>query len=407
MTFRPYLVRVPFAIFCSISCVLWCREAVFVKRVCELYSSYPTADDIKRGLIPAKISWSGPNAKACLRVSQGLFNEVCDVAVDNGGSFVQVRQLNLFHQDKLQAKKQCTFWCSRADIRYIDELDPEVVKTCIPEPVIYEPMELKNCYASASDVVWLKVPVERFSVGTRLVVKNKKLVWFNFEDGCLQSTVFDPDAVLFQKTYSDEEKRQLFISLLRSWIDWAAEQKKRIPYVWGGRNLREAYPDGDFEEKSLQFSKKVLFWQLPGKNKDEITPLDGVWSGFDCSGLVALAAQMSGIDGYFCKTTATIKALGKPLAMNELIKPGDLLYVPGHVMVLDGDLVIEASGYSSGWGGLHQIPIAKRFYGINDAKELYAALQSGKKLQCLSKSGKPYGKPVDAQIYSLIQRWSS
>jgi len=120
-----------------------------------------------------------------------------------------------------------------------------------------------------------------------------------------------------------------------------------------------------------------------------------------------LAASIAKVPGYFCKTTTTIRALGTPLERDAVVKPGSLLWAPGHVMVLDGDDLIETSGYSSGYGGFHKVPLCKRFKGVEGVVDLQDKLREGKKITYLTKSGLESGNPVEGCIYPLVQSWGA
>src|SRR5690606_17679975 len=95
-------------------------------------------------------------------------------------------------------------------------------------------------------------------------------------------------------------------------------------------------------------------------------------SGFDCSGVIARATQICGIP-YFCKNTATIPHCLKPLQKEQELHNGDLILIRGHVMIVFDvakNLLIEARGYTHGYGKLQEIPINQVFEGIQTYKDL-------------------------------------
>jgi cell wall-associated NlpC family hydrolase len=130
----------------------------------------------------------------------------------------------------------------------------------------------------------------------------------------------------------------LYVDSIRQWVETA---EKPIPYVWGGSSFTNA-PKGS-----------------------------GPHAGCDCSSLIMRAAQLFSIP-YFYKQSSLVQRLDD-VPVGDMPEPGDILWMPGHVMVV-GDVknntVIEASGYNSGYGNVHELPLEQRFHGIRTYEDL-------------------------------------
>ena len=89
--------------------------------------------------------------------------------------------------------------------------------------------------------------------------------------------------------------------------DWvaAAERLVGLPYLWGGRGA----------------------------------------GGIDCSGLVQVALGLAGIPAPR-DSDQQRESLGEPLADSEILRRGDLVFLPGHVgIMVDGDRVLHANAF--------------------------------------------------------------
>ncbi|MGB8367272.1 MAG: hypothetical protein WCD44_02830, partial [Candidatus Babeliales bacterium] len=142
-----------------------------------------------------------------------------------------------------------------------------------------------------------------------------------------------------------------------------------IPYVWGGF--------------SFTSTKKISSFSL--KNEKIVSPK----TGFDCAGIIARSAQICNIP-YFYKNTTTIKQFLSPITHINNLMPGDIIWIPGHVMViadLKNNTLIEARGYNHGYGKIHEIPLSEEFKGISTYKELFNIYQNKKTITRLDHKG--------------------
>ena len=136
---------------------------------------------------------------------------------------------------------------------------------------------------------------------------------------------------------------------------WAKRKEGFIPYVWGGFSFTD----------TIKTTSCFLL-------KDETTSPK---TGLDCVGIIARVAQIYGIP-YFYKNTTTIKQCLTPLARNSKLMTGDIIWVPGHVMIvadLTNHTLIEARGYDHGYGKVQEIPLNEEFKGINTYRDLIDA----------------------------------
>ncbi|HLB41037.1 MAG TPA: hypothetical protein VJJ83_04555, partial [Candidatus Babeliales bacterium] len=126
-------------------------------------------------------------------------------------------------------------------------------------------------------------------------------------------------------------------------------------------------------------------------------------TGYDCSCLISRAAQIVGWP-YFYKNSATAERnLTAITALNQLA-PGDLLWHAGHIMVVsdvEQGLLIEARGYSQGFGCLHEIPLSRIYVGIKTYAELWQAIQTNTVVKTLDDQGLPFGAIQQFKLLKL------
>ena len=177
---------------------------------------------------------------------------------------------------------------------------------------------------------------------------------------------------------SPSARRQQFVALVRS---WAHQANGFIPYVWGGCSFTHTSWPHTFDE--IETDNNQSYFAL--KNYLH-TPKPGL----DCSGLVYRAAQLVGIP-YFCKNTFTIEHTLTRLQPGQQLREGDLIVVPGHVMIVSdiaNNLLVEARSYHHGHGKVHEIELGKVFKDITSYTDLAAAYSSKAPLYRIDSNGK-------------------
>ena len=101
------------------------------------------------------------------------------------------------------------------------------------------------------------------------------------------------------------------------------------------------------------------------------------------------AAQAACIP-YFYKNSTTLAKELKPLAAQQAIEPGDLIWISGHVIIITNPKTgwcCEARDYGHGYGQTQQIHISKLFKDVQSLEQIKAAHLSGKPLTRINKNG--------------------
>lgn len=317
----------------------------------------------------------------CFRSCQGLFGEFVKVDIDQKfkNDWVKVTMCHCYFGDKNKGKNPIalTYLVKREDIVLFDDMNKDIQQLFAP-PILYtDPKSV-----SVKDVVTLALPWkceqngQIYSAGTRFKVlegeknntESKKIYSVMFFDPVKTEVIKDviPARLLVNHGVpisSETDRRKLFVKLLKK---WCKNSEGFIPYVWGGASFTKQRIDKKF----------VLMTEMVGSNKIQYWKYengDSVPYGFDCSMLVLRAAQACGIP-YFSRTAGTAAAILEQVLSDQKIEPGDLCVTehPNHIFVFTGDdddMIIEAAGYSSGYGKVHKIPISKRFTNVKKCSD--------------------------------------
>lgn len=231
-----------------------------------------------------------------------------------------------------------------------------------------------------------------FSAGTKFIMCNEQLEQDYYQVFALSPTTHRiirtklPKDICLQSNMipsSKEQKIRLFTALIRSWI-LTAPQNTYIPYVWGGTSIGN--PTNSVIQKTDNHPIKV---------------------GCDCSGLILRAASICSIP-YFFKNSYTACRYLKSLTLDMPLQEGDIIWVPGHVMIvadLKKNTLFEQRGYEHGYGKLHEIPLKKVFKSIKTYKDLLAAYLQKKPLLRMDITGKIRETYSHFMILSLISAW--
>ena len=290
---------------------------------------------------------------ACYRINQSLFNEIVDVIQERGPE-VEIATQNCFIKNSVSDRYN-KFWTLKSNILPLNDIEINKISNILSQITLIRPFRYKNLI---------------FSAGTNFVVqvetKNSYKVFI------LNTKTKDFDLVDIPKNYTFEpsdNKINDFIRILKSWTN----RKKVIPYVWGGTSFCKIYK----KHKNASEFHKFL-------SKNET-----IKSGMDCAGLILRAAQIAGIP-YFYKNTTTLAANLPKIKKIDSIKNGDLIFFPGHVIIIsdiDKNLCIEARGYNHGYGIVQEIPLNQLFRNINNFDELRDAYFKHQTLERLNSEG--------------------
>ena len=225
----------------------------------------------------------------------------------------------------------------------------------LPVETLYKELPIFN-----SDLVkTLRIPFESdqlpftLSAGTQLVVASENnstlsVYFFNNDDGRFHLIAI-PESYFFK---AGESGIADFIALLRTWVETS---DGFIPYVWGGASFSYRLKEQFFLKEEADGG----YWLY--QNDHSILK-----SGFDCSAMILRAAHICGLPFIF-RNSATMAHFLKKLTAQESIENGDILYFRGHVCVVSDvakNMCIEARGYTSGFGKIHEIQVSRLFKNI-------------------------------------------
>lgn len=309
-------------------------------------------------------TYSPEEGSTCYRTFQGLFSQHFIVDDNPDVKWVRVQPLNCYFAASSTSIQPLYYWAQRKELLFWDELSSEE-KKLFPEPIDYRKLAVPQ-----NGIVTLSRPWKSqetgilFSAGTRFVFADGKIVFRDPVSGKKVTEFISASKYLVNggKPISAEDKIPLFVSLLKK---FARKGNKIVPYIWGGASFFSRMKDEGFTLKKDNFNgAPVKYWVRPNGKK--------VPDGFDCSGLVLLSAQMAAIP-YFCRTAGTAGAVLKPLAQDELIRPGDLFVTsqPNHIFIAIGDdEIVEAASYSAGFGKVHRIKVKDRFVNASSYSDL-------------------------------------
>lgn len=304
---------------------------------------------------------------SCGRIHQCLFNEA-GVVQDVKGEELLLEFPHFYYYNRAGVKAS-SFWVHQSSIVRASSIDR--IHEVVPEPLSYD-------HYPEGAVLTLTYPWydERaqcwYSVGTRFIshaekdTENEYAFWVMDREthtGNLCSV--SKRLARLQQEIPVAEKKQLFVKLLRSWLP----DEGVVPYIWGGVSLLAPCGNERTCVEEVRDGQQLFAWRREGNPQH----------GFDCSGLVLRAAQCAGIH-YFCKNTTTIE---KELEQVMDVQEGDLILVKGHVMVvssLKDALLIDAYGYSAGYGALREVSLETAFEGIVGYDELLEYAQAEKPL---------------------------
>ncbi|MEX0940731.1 MAG: hypothetical protein WDZ41_05195 [Candidatus Babeliales bacterium] len=341
---------------------------------------------------------------ACPRIHQLLFNEVVTILEEKNNE-VRIQLPNLFFQTNKDNTLYNTYWTLKKNLISFEALKKKDINLAhIPMPIMYDTQ--KN---EPQKIVTLIDPYKEqktglsFSAGTRFIKakQNQESIDVYALNPKIMKiiTITIPQKICIEpNSLSNQQKQSLFVQLLKQ---WANKSTGFIPYVWGGCSFMNLCNTDSFslQESKLYKNEVSTFFKR--------TDIPNPYAGFDCAGLISRATQLCGIP-YFYKNTTTLGKNLTPLSPNQKLSAGDLVWLPGHVMVV-GDLkkntIIEARHYSHGYGKLHEIPVNSIFKGINNLAQLQQAFFEKKPLKRLAINQKVVQTINEFKLLRLASVW--
>ncbi len=379
---KQAVVKVPVADACGL------EMGSCTKQITDYYATLPYAPD------------SG--SYGCLRIHQLLFNELVTITKEYPGGEVGVEFSGFFFLDGLHRKRH-DFWMLKKDLVLVNSV-PQRLRKYIPPPVDYEkPIEEFSKNVLVLSAPWFDEKTNQiYSVGTRFLRQLEKdteteygVSLVSFEKKAAISALVPKEKALVYAAKSFDASLQTFLSLIRS---WAHQKGGFIPYVYGGCSFRELLHDVSYSKISgTKCHAKASYWDRPAVSS--IVP----HSGFDCSNMILRAAQMSFMPYYFKNTLTLIKYL-RPLKLGEKLEEGDLVWYSGHVMIVSNvekNLLIEAIGYDSGYGRVHELSVRQAFHGMKNFEQLIHAHHARQFMYRLNSSGGLWRSVYRLRIFKL------
>lgn len=328
---------------------------------------------------------------ACVRLHQLLFNDFVEV-VKQRNNEVLIRISSPFYITHNSKKKHVDYWTDKDNIVLLHTLHANKIDISkLPKPVNFC---TKNIDVLNNTITLIKpfkdsITKNTYSAGTRFVRVSKKtsphkisVYIFDRKSWSIKTTLVPKKKCVIHKKLSSKTKR--IKMLLRILKDWANQKHGAIPYVWGGCSVIDMCNVRSFTKKQRQISnnKTVSFYTLPNNNQFPKT-------GVDCTGVMVLATRIAGIP-YFYKNSTTVAQSLKPIGKNEQLVPGDIIWIPGHIMVvsdIEKNKIIEARSYDHGYGGVQEILLQEEFKNMRTFKNLRVAVQNNKPIKRLNKNG--------------------
>lgn len=346
---------------------------------------------------------------SCIRIHQLLFNETVEITEERGNE-VCISITNLFYITEKGNEPQTKYWAHKDGFITVEQLEKKDLDLHkFPHPISFS----ENLEPRKQNIITLLFPWydpitnQTFSAGTRFVKSEKPLT-----GNTTPIYVFDPKAESFKETKiplsytvtvnhmkGKKQKIKTFVRILRK---WANLKHGFIPYTWGGCSFTAICSQNSFiKMESGGVKNSISYFERPDYQHDPKT-------GFDCSGLVARVAQICAIP-YFFKNTTTLATYLHELEHGDTLREGDLIWIPGHVMVVSNvskNMLIEARGYASGYGKVHELPLNTVLAPINTYKDLVKAYRNKEQLQLLNVKGQVTATINDIKLLKLESVWS-
>lgn len=340
-------------------------------------------------------------AHGCPRFHQLLFNEVIKILQERGEE-IEAEISNVFYVDIL-GRQTRNFWTLKKNIVKLKDIKNKNALFSIPKTYTDD---IKTNTTLTLRWPWYDLITKKFySAGTRFVRVPEKdtntaygIKLLNNSLSSVDSLVKKPYAVVSYPS-NNEKKIKNFIALLKFWVAQNEKNNAHIPYVWGGCSFIRAYDDNFWLQKDKQHGAYAEYWMRPEKTKP--------YTGLECSSLIFRAAQICGMP-YYLKNSSTIAAYLKPITSKDTIQDGDIIWYPGHVIVISdikNNQIIEAAGYMLGFGKTHELPLEKVFKNIKTCDQLKRVFHNKAQLVRLDINGKDFKRIKQITLLKIRSIW--
>ncbi len=353
----------------------------------QLSGSDGTWQEVNQAYKNIPISW-GPNEQdrhVCPRKHQLLLHDIVTILDETQyEAFIQLDTCFVIDTDN--NKQSLTGWVLKNHLKDINELDARKTPALISwtnANVDRSNIKTVTLFTSFSDSTGTI-----YCAGTRFILN--KLINTNFEvfaysegESNYRLIEIPQSSCVFETFYyTPEDKRNNFCKLLNI---WTSIPSNCIPLVWGGASIGTVCNLDNFDLQVLTNEDGDVRYAWKRSTKT----VGDVYTGVDASGAILRAAQIMGIP-YFCKNSKTALQTLTPLAVTDYPKSGDIIWLPGSLLVindLNKNTIITTMSYASGYGALVELPLSKVFKDINTYHQLSQAYRKGQSLTILNRDG--------------------
>lgn len=347
----------------------------------------------------------------CPRLHQLLFNEVVEILAEQGNQ-VQVAISNLFFISNADTKRHNTrYWGLKNNFIPLSSLENQGINVQnIPEALSFTPEKSTTEQTIVSLITpWHEPSSNRtFSAGTRFVVNPAKNTPNTFAAYMLNSQGTNMEifqiprsaCLLHNAAKTPHACIKDFTRILRT---WAHMKNGFIPYVWGGCSVATLIPEREaFTADNLNIGTITdTCYAYPSLGTCTVK------TGLDCTGLASRAAQIAGIP-YYLKNSITVATCLEPLQVTDSLTEGDIIWVPGHVMVvsnLEKNLLVEARHYAHGYGKVQEIKLSHVLLNMQTYQDLVDAFLRKQTIQRIDKNGKVRNTYKNWKILRIASAW--
>jgi hypothetical protein len=322
--------------------------------------------------------------QCCDRAYQLLFQEIVTLE-EQVGIEVKIRVPHIIYYD---SKRKCydnTYWTLASNLVPLKKLEKKIELSLLPKPICWSRQDLSSCNSGIVTLIMpFNDPVTKkiYSAGTRFVTVSELgeyfKVWiFDVETRSVKSSLISKQ---ISKTFENKVLRERiddYVALLKK---WTALGEGFIPYVFSGSSFTNLTNIDEFE--SRQDEQGCAFYWRDEYGKQP-------YAGFDCSCIISRVAQICGM-AYFYKDSQTLVRNLEPIGTDDAIKNGDIIWFPGHVMIVsdvENNKLIESRGYAAGFGKTHEVALSKAFAEISNYAQLKKAHLYKHNLKLLARDG--------------------
>ena len=338
------------------------------------------------------------------RLHQLLFHEQVTI-INQKNNEVCIEVPNVFYTTTRSNTPQTRYWTHAKNIIPLSALS-DTDQSAIPPAISFrDPTTLTNRMIVTLMEPWYAKDLDlTFSAGTRFVKtpqksKSNHIAVYAVDPRTRSIKTIAIPRQLIYHAHATHPQQQIhdFLQLIQR---WAHAQSGSIGYVFGGCSYIQTHAKNTFN-----LCPSILTQH--GLSQYERPNTSGIKTGLDCSNLILRAAHIVGLP-YFFKNTHTLAQKMRAIKPHECIESGDLIWMPGHVIIISDaqhNQIIEAHSYDGGYGKVHEMPLHAIFKGIATCDDLHAAFKNGTALKRLNSKGIMQQTYQQFKILKLRSLW--